>query len=191
LKADEPIEPKPKPTRKNDISLKLVERKTITEPDRHEAEAKAEAKAEAERAEKAAKEARRLQQARVRALERAANAVKSNTSSSTTVDLPGDSTQAYADYASVVKTVYTDAWRLPEDAANDDANVKVSVTIQRDGRVSEAHIVEKSGDPSLDNSVQRTLDRVHEIEPFPDGATDQERTYIINFNLKAKRQLLG
>jgi hypothetical protein len=39
--------------------------------------------------------------------------------------------------------------------------------------------------------VQRTLDRVTKLEPFPDGSTDKERTYIINFNLKAKLQQLG
>jgi hypothetical protein len=37
--------------------------------------------------------------------------------------------------------------------------------------------------------VQKTLDRVQQIAPFPDGATEKERTYIINFNLKAKRML--
>jgi TonB family protein len=78
---------------------------------------------------------------------------------------------------------------LPDTAANDEANVKVSVTIARDGQVIEAHIVERSGDFSLDASVQRTLDRVRDIAPFPDDAKDQERTYIINFNLKAKRGL--
>jgi TonB family protein len=65
------------------------------------------------------------------------------------------------------------------------------VTIANDGRVTEAHIVAPSGDSSVDNSVQRTLDRVRQLEPFPDGSTDKERTYIINFNLKARRQQLG
>jgi hypothetical protein len=41
----------------------------------------------------------------------------------------------------------------------------------------------------VDASVQRTLDRVKFIAPFPEGATEKERTYIINFNLKAKRML--
>jgi hypothetical protein len=37
--------------------------------------------------------------------------------------------------------------------------------------------------------VQRTLDRVTFVAPFPDGAKEKERTFIINFNLKAKRML--
>jgi hypothetical protein len=39
----------------------------------------------------------------------------------------------------------------------------------------------------VDKSVQRTLDRVTFIAPFPEGAKDKQRTYTINFNLKAKR----
>jgi TonB family protein len=185
-----PIErPEPKPPKPHEIKVDLNKKVTRTVPketDNSEAEARAE-KAEADRLNK---ERQRQHDKLVKAFTSAARSIKSSTSSSTEVEMPGDSTQAYADYASVVKTVYTDAWRLPDNAANDEANVKVSITIARSGRVTDAHIIEKSGDPSLDNSVQRTLDRVSEIEPFPDGSTDTERTYVINFNLKAKRQLL-
>ena len=41
----------------------------------------------------------------------------------------------------------------------------------------------------MDASVQKTLDRVTFIAPFPEGTTEKERTYIINFNLKVKRML--
>jgi TonB family protein len=146
--------------------------------------------AEAEKAAKeAAREAKLVRDARIRAIQNAARSIKENTSSSMTVDMPGDSTAAYANYASIVKSRYTQAWRPPDDTASDDANVKVSVTIANDGRVISAHIIERSGDGSVDRSVQNTLDRVSEIAPFPDGSTDKERSYIINFNLKAKRML--
>jgi TonB family protein len=184
-KPDEPTETKPKPQHKIDVNLtRTVRKKPATETDNRQAEAEAEAKA-------AAKAAQKLRDARIKAIRSAARSIRDDASSSTTVDMPGDSTAAYADYASVVKTVYTEAWILPDSAENDEANVKVSVTIANDGRVTDAHIVDRSGDASVDSSVQRTLDRVRQIEPFPDGATDKERTYIINFNLKAKRQLLG
>jgi TonB family protein len=138
----------------------------------------------------AAKEAKRMRDARIRAIQNAARTIKENASSSTSVEMPpGNSTVAYANYASIVKSVYTQAWIPPDDTASDDANVKVSVTIANDGRVISAHIVTPSGDASVDQSVQKTLDRVTDIAPFPDGATDKERTYIINFNLKAKRML--
>ena len=177
VKSEEPAPPKPKP-HEIKVSLTPVVQKKTTEPDRSVAEARAEEKA-----------AKKLQAARIKAMQSALNTIKENTSSATTVDLPGNSTEAYANYASVVKSVYTQAWMLPDNAANDEANVKVSVTIARDGRVIEAHIVERSGDSSVDSSVQKTLNRVQEIAPFPDDATDKERTYIINFNLKAKRML--
>jgi TonB family protein len=53
-----------------------------------------------------------------------------------------------------------------------------------------ANITRPSGDAAVDRSVQATLHRVTFIRPFPEGSTDKQRTYNINFNLKAKR-LLG
>ncbi len=38
-------------------------------------------------------------------------------------------------------------------------------------------------------ACSRTLDRVTFIAPFPDGSTEKQKTFIINFNLKAKRML--
>jgi TonB family protein len=115
--------------------------------------------------------------------------LQKNLNPGTTVDMPGDSSVAYADYASVVKSIYDQAWALPDSIANDDENVKVTVTIASDGTVLSSSIVTPSGDAPVDNSVQRTIDRVQFIAPFPAGTTDKQRTYIINFNPKAKRTL--
>jgi len=103
--------------------------------------------------------------------------------------MPGDSSVAYANYAAVVKSVYEQAWVPPDTAQNDDANTKVTVTIASDGTVVSASIIAASGDAGVDASVQRTLDRVTFIAPFPEGAKEKERPYTINFNLKAKRML--
>jgi TonB family protein len=113
--------------------------------------------------------------------------LKSQLSPATQVDAPGESSVAYANYASVVKSIYDQAWTLPDSVANDDENVKVSVTIASDGTVISSRVLTPSGDASVDNSVQRTLDRVTFIAPFPEGATDKERTYTINFNPQLKR----
>jgi len=126
---------------------------------------------------------------RAKELQQIAQNLKNNFTPATVIDMPGDSSAAYASYASIVKSKYDAAWTPPDNAADDEANVKVSVTIGSDGTVISAHIVNKSGDSSVDDSVQRALDRVTFIAPFPDGATDKQRTYIINFNLKAKRML--
>jgi TonB family protein len=77
----------------------------------------------------------------------------------------------------------------PDNTASDNANAKVTVTIASDGTVISAQVISSSGDDSVDSSVQRTLDRVTFIAPFPEGTTDKQRTYTINFNLKAKRML--
>ena len=131
----------------------------------------------------------REQQRRARAIRSALRDLKGNLTSSTTIDLPGDSSVAYANYATVVKSVYEQAWILPNDAS-DNANTKASVTIASDGTVISARIITSSGDAGLDASVQRTLERVKFIAPFPEGAAEKERTYIINFNPHVKR-LLG
>ena len=170
------VRPEPKPP-KHEIKVDLTKVNRNTAADKAAAEA-----------EKAAQD-RKRQQDRQKAINNALNKIKENSTSATTVDMPGTSTVAYANYAAIVKTVYTEAWTPPDSADSDTANVKVSVTIARDGTVIESHIVTPSGDSSVDRSVQSTLDRVTNIRPFPDDSTDKQRTYIINFNLKAKRML--
>ena len=113
--------------------------------------------------------------------------LRSKLSPATQIEMPGDSSVAYANYASVVKSIYDQAWTLPDSIANDDENVKVTVTIASDGTVISSSIVTPSGDASVDSSVQRTLDRVTFIAPFLEGATDKERTYTINFNPQLKK----
>ena len=122
-----------------------------------------------------------------KAIKSAITALRKNLSSSTTIDMPGDSTVAAQNYAQTVKSVYERAWTPPDETASDDAIIKVRVTIASDGTVISAQVVEPSGDASVDVSVRNTLDRVQFIAPFPSGSADKERTYIINFNLKAKR----
>jgi TonB family protein len=111
--------------------------------------------------------------------------LKSKLSKGTTIDMPGESTVAQANYASVVKSVYDAAWTLPDTIAKDE-NITVKVTIASDGTVISSRIVTPSGDAPADASVQRTLDRVKFIQAFPEGSTDKERTYTINFNPQVK-----
>lgn len=94
---------------------------------------------------------------------------------------------AYAGYADAVRSIYWHAWTPPDDTASDAAVTRVTVTIASDGTVLSARITKPSGDDKVDKSVQRTLDRVRYIAPFPEGAKDKQRTYNIKFDLKAKR----
>ena len=103
---------------------------------------------------------------------------------------PGGGGPSYANYGQLVKTKYTMAWIEPQSVTDEEATATVSITIARDGSVISARITQPSGNPQIDASVLRTLQRVTFIAPFPAGSKDDQRTYNINFNLKAKR-LLG
>ena len=91
-------------------------------------------------------------------------------------------------YAQFVRDTYTAKWDLTEaDPKSDDAVTKVTVTIGSDGKVLSSGIVGSSGDAQVDQTVKRTLDRVTFIRPFGEGAKEKQRTYTINFSLRAKR----
>ena len=87
----------------------------------------------------------------------------------------------------MVQSIYDHAYIAPENANVGTASPRVHVVIARDGTVISAHIIERSGNAAVDASVQRALDRVTFIRPFPDGAKESERSYNINFNLTAKQ----
>lgn len=166
---------KPKHEIKVDLTKQVVRKTTRTSTDTAEADD--------------AREAQRQRAARLKAIASVARSIKENTSSATSVDMPGEGSVSYANYASAVKSIYERAWTPPDDTSSDDAITKASVTISRDGSVISSRILNPSGDARVDASVQRTLDRVTFVAPFPDGAKEKERTFIINFNLKAKRML--
>ena len=166
------------------ISTEVVTRKTNTQSPSQK---------DSSTADNRAKE-RQLADARQKAAKQLATAAKvigESTSSATTIQEygPGSDGPTSASYAAWVRKVYEDAWEEPKDTASDDAVTKVTVTILRSGEVLSARITRPSGDSQVDSSVRRTLDRVTFIRPFPEGAKESERTYIINFNLKAKRGL--
>jgi TonB family protein len=123
----------------------------------------------------------------------AAGNLSRDVSSATTIDVrPGNGTgggvgEAYANYGQVVKSIYERAWVPPEDASSANPIATAIVKIASDGNVLDSHIIESSGDPGVDSSVRRTLERVTFIAPFPEGAKDKQRTYKIKFDLNAKR----
>jgi len=171
--AEDPKPPKPPKQHKIEVSLKPVVH-NVSKPTDDDAATQAQ-------------EDKRAREKRARDIAAITHNIEKNASTATTVEMPGSSSVSYANYASVVKSVYERAWTAPDSAASDSANVRVSVTIRSDGTVETSSVLTPSGDSSVDASVQRTLDRVSFVAPFPDGATEKERTFIINFNLKAKR----
>lgn len=123
-------------------------------------------------------------------LRNSARNLRNGLSSPTTVEVPGPGGEAYANYEQIVKSIYTQAWVIPDDVTDDEATAKVSVVIARDGTVISARITQGSGNAAADKSVQATLNRIKFVKEFPEGTKDKERKFNLSFNVKAKR-LLG
>ena len=124
----------------------------------------------------------RQQQQRQKAFQNAVKNLKNNFTPSKEINLSGSSSIAYANYGNVVTSVYHNAWTPPDGMSSDNVTVQFKVTIANDGTVINARITSSSGDSNIDSAVQRMLNRVSFIAPFPEGATEKERSYTINFN---------
>jgi len=126
-----------------------------------------------------------------RDIDRALNGIRGGLSSSTAVEMPGPGGGGvpYANFLQAVKSVYANAWQVPEGITDDSAIATVSVTIAHDGTVLGSRITDPSGNALVDQSVQATLDRVKFAVPLPEDAKEAQRTVTIRFNVKAK--LLG
>lgn len=167
--------PAPRPKPRIDFS-NVVTRddsgQLVSKTQREQAEAEARARQAAER------------QAR---LQSALQNLRANLSTDTEIQPLGAGGLAYANYAQAIKSIYQQAWQEPAEAASDRDEVEVEVLIARDGAVLSARITKKSGNPALDKSVRQALDRVRQVPPFPEGATDDKRSFNILFRLKANR----
>jgi TonB family protein len=179
---DEPVKP---PEKLSPDNLKPVDKTVKTELRKPEISTKLVTR----NAPKASPNNANASAARARAIRSALRNLNSKLTPGTTIDMPGNSSVAYASYASAVRSVYDAAWTLPAHIASDEEITRVSVTIASDGTVVSARIITPSGDGNVDASVQSTLGRVRFIAPFPEGAVEKERTYIINFNTKTKQML--
>jgi TonB family protein len=117
--------------------------------------------------------------------------LKTSLSSSTKIGMPGTGTAAMANYRDAVYSKYFQAIlaNLPAQLANNNEHTMVKVTIARDGTVISSTITSPSGDSAWDNAVQRTLDQVTFVAPFPEGATEDQRSYSLDFNPQAAKDL--
>jgi TonB family protein len=177
---------KEKPTKKIEISTKLIDRTQANAERNAEKKAREEAQAKAEA--KAAADARRRL---ARQIGQAAAHIGSELSGGTSVELagPGGGGVPYANWIQAVKSDFANAWLLPDGVVDDEATTVASVTIGRDGTVISSTIRQLSADSVVDRSVQATLDRVRRTAPLPDTAKEDKRTVTIKFNVRAKRAL--
>lgn len=100
----------------------------------------------------------------------------------TTIGVPGDGNGAFANYSQVVISIYRQQWIKPI-GIEQTATVKATVVIARDGRVVSTRITRLSGNPTVDDSVERVLQRVKTVAPFPKESTDTTRTFELSFEL--------
>lgn len=155
--------PKPKPKPKPKIKVNLDS--SVRKPDARNTEAEKEA-------------AKRRE-----ALNRSLNKLDTKLSGRTAVNVPLGRF-ASANYESLIRRKYMDATIHP-GAISGDPVVKVRLVIARSGRVLSASITGRSGVSSWDRAVQKTLDRVKFIKPFPESMKGAQQTFNLNFNSRS------
>ena len=170
-----PAPPKPKPVKitKPKPKIKVNLKPTVRRPDSSRVKAQQEA---AERARKA--DAQRQQ-----SLNKSLNRLSSNLSGSTAVKAPLGRL-ASANYESLIRRKYMDATFHP-GAISGDPVAKVRIVIARGGNVLSARILNSSGVVSWDRAVQKSLDRVKHIGPFPKAISGAQKTFTLNFNSRS------
>ena len=155
------ITPKPKPKPKIKVNLNSNVRK----PDARNTKAQKQAAKQRE------------------ALNRSLNKLDTKLSDRTAVNVPLGR-YASANYESLIRRKYMDATIHP-GAISGDPVVKVRLVIARSGRVLSASITGQSGVTSWDRAVQKTLDRVKFIKPFPESMKGAQQTFNLNFNSRS------
>ena len=155
------ITPKPQPKPKIKVNLNSNVRK----PDARNTKAQKEAAKQRE------------------ALNRSLNKLDTKLSDRTAVNVPLGR-YASANYESLIRRKYMDATIHP-GAISGDPVVKVRLVIARNGRVISARVTSQSGLASWDRAVQKALDRVKFIKPFPESMKGSQQTFNLNFNSRS------
>ena len=178
----EPVKPKPKPVEvvkpkpkpkpvKPKIKVNL--NSTMRKPDTQKIKAQ----------QAAAERARQAEAKRRAALTQSLNNLDSKLSGRTSVNVP-QGRYAAANYESLIRRKYLDATIHPGTISGDPV-VKVQLVIARNGNVLSARIIGASGLASWDRAVQKALDRVKRIAPFPAGMSGAKKTFSLNFNSRS------
>ena len=199
-----PTETKPKDPPKKKTPEKVDLSKLVVKPDKAKAEREARERKEAEAAEAAAAKAAAEFAAQRSAAISGAIATAKGSSSGAVTSLGsssasgtsvkgaapgnGDGTgigPSVANYNQYVISLYNRSWNCPSDLTDAGATTTVEIKINKDGSIRSSRITKRSGNKSLDDSVQRTLEIVAAsgVPPLPKG-TPEPRTLTINFNLK-------
>lgn len=183
-KPPDPIPPKPKPKQVEVVKpkpkpkpvkpkIKVNLKSTMRQPDTQKVKAQ----------QAAAERARQAEAKRQAALKQSLNKLNSKLSGRTSVNVP-QGRYAAANYESLIRRKYVDATIHPGTISGDPV-VKVQLVIARNGNVISARIIGVSGLASWDRAVQKALDRVKRIAPFPAGMSGAKKTFNLNFNSRS------
>ena len=162
--------PKPKPVKPK---IKVNLKSTMRQPDSQKVKAQ----------QAAAERARQAEAKRQAALQQSLNKLDSKLSGRTSVNVP-QGRYAAANYESLIRRKYVAA-TIPPGPISGDPVVKVQLVIARNGNVISARIIGVSGLASWDRAVQKALDRVKRIAPFPAGMSGAKKTFNLNFNSRS------
>ncbi|HWP34582.1 MAG TPA: TonB family protein, partial [Thermodesulfobacteriota bacterium] len=90
----------------------------------------------------------------------------------------------FSEYYNLAAQQIRGYWLVPEWVRAHDVNVVVSVKVARDGRIVSITIERRSGNPGLDQSVERALEkaRLARLPPLPEEFPGQEMEFGIIFN---------
>lgn len=91
---------------------------------------------------------------------------------------------AVANYGQIIRSRYNNAWVSPSSLKNPNLQTTAKIVILRNGTIQSSRITKYSGDASLDESVQKVLDTIIKVPPFPKSSKDTTRTYTIHFSLR-------
>ena len=191
-KAKEPEPPTPKaaPT-KSTIKIADTTKNLVSRKNEEEAKAKQRA-ADEERALSvaAAKAEQQAQLIRVAKMKSILGGIQGGLSSPVDIHIDaggGPNALAFLDYGQMMVRIYEQMWLVPPSLGDSLSVVGVTVTVARNGRVLEWDLRKPSGNSAVDKSVRETLQKVIQFDPFPASFRESQRTFNIDFNLKAKR----
>lgn len=119
-------------------------------------------------------------------LKQSLNNLDSKLSGRTSVNVPQGrySIANFANYESLIRRKYMDATVHPLTISGNPV-VKVQLVIARNGNVISARIIGTSGLASWDRAVQKALERVKRIAPFPAEMKGARKTFNLNFNSRS------
>jgi TonB family protein len=147
-------------------------------------------------ADKAAKEAADKQKRLAALFDHATSSIKTGASSGTDIKFNagfGTPGPAYASWLSIIKTIYYNDWkeRATDGLTDDSAKAEATVVIARNGTVISAELTKSSGNSAVDRSIQSTLNHVKFTSRFPETSKEDQTQLILEFSVKALKQLMG